>query len=742
MRLATFGIVLAAVLAWPMAARAQFNLIPEPQHVQAGQGVFELHRDTRIAAPSDPRAQWIAGFLRDKIDAQTGVAPQVVKSPAYGDVLLRIDPAAQGRGAYRLDVTPNQVTITAADDHGLFWGVQTLRQLLPLQHEVPPSIPAVSIQDAPRYPWRGVMLDVARHFYPVSFVKQQIDLMSYYKFNVFHWHLTDDQGWRIQIKRHPKLTSVGGFRTEADGQRYGGFYTQQEIQDVVAYAKERNVTVVPEIEMPGHSSAAIAAYPELSCSGKPIKVPTTWGVFRNVDCVGKDSTYRFMENALDEVMQLFPSQYVHIGGDEVPAGVWDDCKACAELAQAHGITDDEQGLDGYFVDRMQKYLASKGKTLVGWDEILEGGLSPDAIVEVWHLPSGAYGGSDATLKQAFANGNRVLIAGPYYLDTRIDNMTLEDLYRSNPFNDPLFAKYPGKVLGGEAPLWSEHATPLNGAARLYPRLLAIAGQFWGSPTRDWSDFLLRARAQEAWLTSQHVPYGPEDKDIVDVRSTFNAAYRRWRIRAARGFDDLRLHYTTDGTQPTAQSPSFGDVLDLYAPATVTVAPFRGSVQYQAAQVFRIVPNLALGDPVTFATPPDARYSGGPLQLTDGLLGGTDFQDGSWDGWQGADMDATIDLRHPVAIRSIEVHFLQDPDSAIVLPRSVAYEVSDDGRDWTTLRTDSLVVDPQDMTGQIRSVKYKLPAAQLTRYVRVVAANYGQPVNGLQAWLFCDEIIVQ
>ncbi len=742
MRLFTFGIFLSAVLAWPVAARAQFNLVPEPQHVQAGQGVFELHRDARIAAPSDPRAQWIAGFLRDKIEAQTGVKPRVVKSPAYGDILLRIDPAVQGRGAYRLDVTPNQVTITAAGDHGLFWGVQTLRQLLPLQHEVPPSIRAVHIEDAPRYPWRGVMLDVARHFYPVSFIKQQIDLMSYYKFNVFHWHLTDDQGWRIQIKRYPKLTSVGGFRTEADGQRYGGFYTQKEIRDVVAYAKARNVTVVPEIEMPGHASAAIAAYPELSCSGKPIKVPTTWGVFRDVDCVGKDSTYRFLQNVLDEVTRLFPSPYVHIGGDEVPAGVWDDCKTCAKLAQAHGVSNDEQGLHGYFVDRMQKYLASKGKTLVGWDEILEGGLSPDAIVEVWHLPSGAYGGSDATLKQAFANGNHVLVAGPFYLDTRIHDMTLEDLYRSNPFNDPLFAQDPGKVLGGEAPLWSEHATPLNGAARLYPRLLAIAEHFWNPSAHDWPGFLLRTRAQEAWLASQHVPYGPEDKDIVDYRVTFNAAYRRWRIRAARGFDDLRLHYTTDGSQPTVQSPSFGDVLDLYAPATLTVAPFRGDEQYQAAQTFAMVPNLALGDPATFATPPAAQYSGGPLQLTNGLLGSTDFRDGSWDGWQGADMDATIDLQRPVEIHSIEVHFLQAAESAIVLPRSVAYQVSNDGKDWATLQTDSLAVDPGDMTTQVRSVQYLLPAPQAARYVRVVAMNYGQPVNGLQPWLFCDEIIVK
>ncbi|MGH8161323.1 MAG: beta-N-acetylhexosaminidase, partial [Gammaproteobacteria bacterium] len=401
-----------------------------------------------------------------------------------------------------------------------FWGVQTLRQLLPVDRGADPTVPAVQIADAPRYPWRGVMLDVARHFYPVSFVKRQIDLMSYYKFDVFHWHLTDDQGWRIQINKYPKLTSVGAWRTEADGKSYGGFYTQAEIREVVAYAKARNVMVVPEIEMPGHSSAAIAAYPDLSCSGKPISVPTTWGVLRNVDCVGKAQTFHFLENVLDEVTKLFPSQYVHIGGDEVPEGVWDDCKACAGLAKANGFQDDEQGLHSYFVGRIEKYLASKDKTLVGWDEILEGGLSPHAIVEVWRGPDEA--------KKALANGNRIIIAGPFYMDTPIDRMTLQDLYRTDPFDNPLYASHPKQVLGGEAPLWSERATPRNGDARLYPRLLAISEHFWNQAAQhDWNHFLVRARAQEAWLASQHVAYGPENKDIVDYRLIFNPTYERW-----------------------------------------------------------------------------------------------------------------------------------------------------------------------------------------------------------------------
>ena len=719
-----------AMAAYVPVARAQFNILPKPQHSTQGQGAFELRQSTVIAAPADARAQWIAGFLRDAIDAQTGVEPRVVAAPDRGRITLRIDPSIHGDEAYRLDVTRKRVTISAADNRGLFWGVQTLRQLLPLQHEVPPTIPAVSIEDAPRYAWRGVMLDVSRHFYPVDFIKKQIDLMSYYKFDVFHWHLTDDQGWRVQIKRYPKLTGVGAWRTEGDGSSYGGFYTQDQIRDVVAYARERNVMVVPEIEMPGHTSAAIAAYPELSCSGKPITVPTTWGVFRDVDCVGKDATFAFLQNVLDEVIALFPSPYMHIGGDEVPEGVWTDCGACAQLAAANGFKNDEQGLHSYFVGRIQKYLASKGKTLVGWDEILEGHLDPNAIVEVWRGPDEA--------QKALANGNRIIVASPFYLDTPIDRMTLQDLYRTDPFDNPLFAKYPGKVLGGDAPLWSERATPLNGAARLYPRLLAVGEHMWNPGANDWQDFLLRAHAQEAWLASQHVAYGPEDKDIVDARISFNPTYRRWRIRTARGFDDIRLRYTTDGSQPTATSPSFGDVLDLYAPATLTFAPFRGDVQYQAGQTFRMVQNLALGDTVTFATPPAGSYSAG---LTDGILG-TEYNDGAWAGWQGADMDATIDLGQPTQLHTIDARFLQQAEAMVLLPRSVSFETSNDGKTWATLQTVPITVDPNDMRSSIRDITWTAQAPVMARYVRVVAGHYGQQINGIDTWIFSDEIIVK
>ncbi|HEX7340838.1 MAG TPA: family 20 glycosylhydrolase [Rhodanobacteraceae bacterium] len=715
------------------AGPASFHIIPQPQHLVARQGHFRLDRATRVMAPRDARAYQIETFLRHAVARQTGIDIRTTLRAGDADIVLRIDPSIHGSEAYHLSVTSRRIVISAADNRGLFWGVQTLRQLLPVGRHRVVKIPAVRIVDAPRYPWRGVMLDVSRHFFPVSYIKQQIALMSYYKFNVLHWHLTDDQGWRIQIKQYPKLTSVGGFRTEADGKRYGGYYTPQQIREVVAYARARNVMVVPEIEMPGHTSAAIAAYPDLSCSGKQIKVPTTWGVFRNVDCINAH-TFTFLENVLDEVFKLFPSPYVHIGGDEVPQGVWADCKACKQLEAAKGLHG-EQALHSYFVAKIGKFLASHGKTLVGWDEILEGGVSPHAIVEVWRGVEGA--------KQALTNGNRILIAGPFYLDASISSRTLQDLYRNDPFNDPRLAKYADQVLGGEAPLWAERVlTTHDGEAKLYPRLLAISEHFWNPSAKNWSDFKRRVDAQYAWLASQHVTYGPANQDIVDYSLSFDPGYHRWRIRAQRGFDDLRIHYTTDGSQPSAHSPSFGNVLDLYQPATVTVTPFRHGVAYEASKTFHIVTNLALGKPVGYATRPSPRYAGAAQQLDNGLLGGLHYGDGRWVGWQGVPMDVDIDLQQPVALHSISVGFLRAVGSWIELPSQVSFEVSSDGKTWKTLKVVSVQAKPEAARNLVRTVSFPLATPVTARYIRVVAQQSKRPISGGGTpYVFADEIIV-
>ncbi|WP_350016355.1 family 20 glycosylhydrolase [Rhodanobacter sp. IGA1.0] len=732
-------LVALLLLAFPLCTQATATgVIPQPERIEAGRGSFALSPNVRIVAPADRRAQEIAAFLRDGIREDSGIALRIGAATRQPRIELRTDPSVQGEEAYRLSVTTQRIEIAAADDRGLFWGVQTLRQLLPPGHHASLSIAAVRIDDAPRYAWRGVMLDAARHFIPVALVKQQIDLLSRYKLNVLHWHLTDDQGWRIEIRKYPRLTSVGAWRTEADGSRSGGFYTRQDIRDVVEYARQRNVMIVPEIEMPGHASAAVAAYPSLSCPQQPIEVPATWGVFTDIYCAGDEASFTFLHDVLSEVAELFPAPYIHIGGDEVPKQQW------AQSASSQQRMRDEHlagvdALQSWFIQRIQRDLEARGKTLVGWDEILEGGADRNAIVEMWR--------GDAEAAKALANGNRLIVAGPFYLDTPIEELTTQDIYRINPFASPAFAGHQDQVLGAEAPLWSEYVTPRNLEAMLYPRAVALAERLWNPDANDYADFQQRLRAQYPWLDAQHIAYGPEDRDLVDYKLDYNPLQHRWRVRAARGFDDIALHYTVDGSEPTAQSPSFGDVLDRYVPATLKVAPFRHGVPYLPSQTFQAVDNKALGKPVTYLTAPDPHYAGAGSPLVDGVIGDDNFNDGLWMGWRGNDLDATIDLLPATPFHHIQMRFLQQSGSWALLPRHVTYAVSDDGKTWRTLQSTPIPVDPKDLRAMIRTVRFDTATPVTARYLRVTAQNYGMLPPGHEgagkpAHLFTDEILVQ
>lgn len=739
--------MLGLCLLIPAAATAAVSIIPQPQYLQREPGSYRLDARTRVEAPNGARGREIAAFLRDAIRAQTGVA--VREGGGTHAIELKLDPAVQGEEAYRLAVTPEQVTISASSDRGLFWGVQTLRQLLPLSKAALVEIPAVRIEDAPAYAWRGVMLDVSRHFYPVSFIEKQLDLLSYYKINTFHWHLTDDQGWRIQIKRYPKLTRVGAWRTEADGTRYGGFYTQAQIRAVVDYAHLRNITVIPEIEMPGHSVAAIAAYPGLSCTKKQVVVTTAWGVHKNIDCVGDEGTFTFLEHVLDEVLPLFPSPYVHIGGDETPKVAWHECASCQALMHRLGLKD-EEGLQSYFIKRIQRYLESKGKTLVGWDEILEGGADKHAIIEAWR-------GADEQAK-ALANGNRVVVAGPFYIDRPLDSLTVQDVFRTDIANDSspndakadaaIFAAHRAQLLGAEAPLWSERANPYNAESKLYPRVLAFAENLWRGNAHDdaaWADFHQRLQAQYPRLDDWHVAYGPEDRAVVQYTITAEAK-GRWLLHAQRGFDDLVNHYTLDGGVPTAGSPSFTDAVTLHRAGTLQVVPFRKGLRYDDPTRFSLINNLATGKPLRLAQPVSPKYAPAAA-LTDGVLGGDDFHNGQWSGWNDADVDATIDLQKPTAIHAVAVDFLQDTGSRILPPQAVSFQVSSDGKHWNAVDTEQPKADVMDSRAHVFHVVFKARTPMRVRYVRVVANRYaalpaGFPDGAANTWLFADEILVK
>jgi len=729
----------ASVLITSLCASAEISIIPEPQHIEAGQGSYQLDANTGIDAPGDARAHEIVSFLREAVRDQTGI--QLSGSVHAHGIALAIDPSVKGDEAYRLSVTPRGVIIQASTDKGLFWGVQTLRQLLPLEHGSPAAIPSVQIEDAPAFAYRGFMLDVGRHFYPVSFIKKQLDLLSYYKINTFHWHLTEDQGWRLQIKHYPKLTGVGAWRTEEDGTRYGGFYTQTQVRDVVQYARQRNIMVVPEIEMPGHSLAALASYPELSCTKQPLTVAITWGVFKDIDCVGNKSTFTFLQNVLDEVINLFPSSYIHIGGDETPKDRWKDCASCQALMKEQGLQD-EEGLQSYFIRQIQAYLASKGKTLVGWDEILEGGADKNAIVEIWR--------GDDEAHKALANGNRIIVAGPFYLDAPLDKLTIKNVYSTDITGgntDAFLQSHRAQILGGEAPLWSERANPLNAEWKIYPRILALAENLWTGGTHDavaYADFEHRLQAQYGWLGAQHVAYGPEDHPVVSYTMGLDAQQNDWQLKAVRGFPDLQNHYTLDGSEPTIKSPSFDDTLTIKKASIVKVTPFLHGVPYDKASSFTLVDNLAFGKPITFSNPVAPQYGAGDV-LVDGIMGSDEFYDGRWAAWHDSDFRATIDLQQATTFHAIDVNFLLRPNSRILLPKEVYFFVSMDGQNWTPLYTDTPTPDFSSPL-RVQPISFVSPQPVTARYVRVNAertqsapASYSGGAKN--TWLFVDEIRV-
>lgn len=525
-----FFFTLLTQMAQAQTKTAKLNIIPQPVSVQVGNGQFTLSKKTVIAAKDEAdrkSAEYLNEYLQQVYGFKLDIDRQ--ESKDYIRLTTRKFVQAPEKDAYDLKVTSDGITIDGDSYAATFYGIQTLIQMLPATKPQTQSfsIPFVAINDYPRFNYRGMHLDVGRHFFPASYVKRYIDLLALHKINYFHWHLTEDQGWRIEIKKYPELTSVGAYRngtligrhpgTGNDNIRYGGFYTQDEVKDVVKYAADRHITVVPEIEMPGHSSAAIAAYPWLSCfpeketdmgkfpsdeskktTGK--KVQETWGVFDDIFCAGKDSTFLFLQNVMDEVLTLFPSNYIHVGGDEAPKAHWQKCPRCQERIKKEGLKDEHE-LQNYFITRMEKYLNSKGRTLIGWDEILEGGLAPNAVVMSWR---GEKGGIEAARQK-----HKVIMtpSKPVYFDhsqtKKEDSVviggynSLDAVYAYEPIPKELNAQDARFVLGAQANVWTEYMKNTSKVEYMvFPRISALAEVLWTPrEKKNWNDFERRLPEQ-------------------------------------------------------------------------------------------------------------------------------------------------------------------------------------------------------------------------------------------------------
>jgi hexosaminidase len=569
------------------------SVVPRPGNVRFARGAFELSGSTVIRAVDSPRVDPVAEYLQRRMKEQTGLdlriergllAPdsrnQIVLTTGGGKV-----PLAFGDEGHSIVVQPHMISVLA-NPGGLFYGVQTLRQLIPIHSSEAANsgritVPCMELTDLPRYRHRGMLLDCGRHFMDKEFIKRYIDLLAYHKLNVLHWHLTEDQGWRIEIKKHPKLTEIGAWRkaTRASEQprdsrgRYGGFYTQAEVREIVAYAAERYITVIPEIEMPGHSLAALASYPELSCTGGPFDVGTAWGVYEDVYCAGNDRTFEFLQEVLGEVIELFPSTYIHIGGDECPKTRWKACAKCQTRIKAEGLKDEHE-LQSYFIRRIEKFLSSKNRRLIGWDEILEGGLAPNATVQSWRGMDGAI---------AAASSGHDVVSSPTshcYLDyaqvrmpgepTFMGFVPLERVYQFEPTPEKLSIEQARHVLGLEGNIWSEHAPQALVDWRVFPRLCALAEVAWSpKEARDWADFQARMQAHYQRLDALGVTYFIPPPVIAVGDTSFGESTTLSIRLDPLAPPNCEVRYTLDGSEPMRSSPAAPWVTADAPPLTIT-----------------------------------------------------------------------------------------------------------------------------------------------------------------------------
>ena len=765
---------------------ADIALTPRPTSIWREDGYFFITSKTIIAVPNnDVEYRRIAQLLVDrlKIDGTkvSIVDVKALKTDKNVIFLNRLSPKASADmvettadavktpldEGYKLTISKTQIYLTTSNAAGLFYGVQTLLQLLPADiygtktiRKMSWKMPCLSIDDKPAYSYRGMHLDVARHFFPVSFVKKYIDLLAMHKFNTFHWHLTDDQGWRIEIKRYPKLTSIGGYRKETlighygntpqrfDGTRYGGFYTQAEIREVVAYAAARYVTIIPEIEMPGHALAALSAYPELGCDSTRIYTAATkWGVFDDVFCPS-DTTFTFLQNVLSEVMDIFPSKYIHIGGDECPKKAWEKSAFCQNLMRANGLKDEHE-LQSYFIRRIEKYVNSKGRRIIGWDEILEGGLAPDATVMSWR---GTEGGIAAARQQH----NVIMTPGTHcYFDHYQANpatepvaiggfTSLEKVYAYNPTPDSL-AENARYILGAQGNVWTEYmTTPDYVEYMAFPRACALSEVLWTNIGRNYEQFVQRLPAHFARLDRLNVNYA---KRLYDVKASLSVINSTPSVSLTSAATSGNIHYTIDGTEPKLTSATYRMPITINKVTTIKASLFQNNKLASSVTTQKFYVHSALGMTYNFATPPKNTYDSGVNGLTNGVRG-TMGSYGEWVGFNGNDMEMTLDFTTPRPFRSVTLSFLNKPSAWIFLPDFVTISVSNDGIEWLDIDRSDFAHNRSNDKTSIRETK--LTVSEYTspkRYMRIYAKSIGicpkgHAGEGQTAWLFADEVIVE
>lgn len=753
-------------------------LIPRPMRFNHnGPDGFTIDAQTPIIIQSDQKktketAELLAGIIEKHIGAKPQIQHFEDINGFHNSILLSTYNAdsALGSEGYKLTSSNSGLVIQANTQAGLFYGIQSFLQIIPAELHFPATkterikLPAVNITDKPRFSYRGMHLDVSRHFFGPDFIKKYIDLMATYKMNVFHWHLTDDNGWRIEIKKYPELTGICAWHVDRDHQNWrhhdppkpgeeatkGGFYTQEEIKDVIAYAAERHILIIPEIEMPGHSSEIFAAYPEFSCLGKKLKVQSgSYWPNSDILCAGNDGVFEFIENVLEEVASLFPGPYIHIGGDEADKTQWKQCKKCQARIKKEGLKDENE-LQSWFIHKAEEILTSRGKKLIGWDEILEGGLSPGATVMSWR---GMEGGIEAA-----THGHDVIMTPTshcyfdyYQADPETEPeaiggfLTLKKVYEFNPIPPTLDESQAKHILGAQGNVWTEYmATESHVLYMAIPRMLAMAEVCWSQEKRmDFNDFRKRLRHHFQIFDSTGINYSKGSYKIAALPAFDTTGSAYYITLTSEQYKPI-IKYTLDGSEPNLNSLNYEIPLKVEKTTQIKSGIFEGSILKEKITEITIQYHKAIGSKTKLTNPADFKYQASGKQcLTDGISGGLSHNNGQWLGFKETDLIFGMRFDNPVSTDSIVLSFLENTAAWIFRPTQIRLEVSENGQTFTPLDVHFYISEKTDKASYIKAVG---KTNNRVKMIKIHAVNQkacppDHEASGEKAWLFCDEVRV-